>query len=134
MFCWPRSRPSGSSRWTRSPAWRSTSPAMARPRSPAPTCRWTEDGRLLRLATMRAVLILALLPLAACAAVPQSLRSPVAGSTDWRQVATSADRARLRNWRTAFVKALDQARKAGHSAEIAREGRLLDPDAALGPV
>jgi hypothetical protein len=83
---------------------------------------------------MRAVLILALLPLAACAAVPQSLRSPVAGSTDWRQVATSADRARLRNWRTAFVKALDQARKAGHSAEIAREGRLLDPDAALGPV
>jgi len=83
---------------------------------------------------MRAALILAVLPLAACAAVPQSLGSPVAASTDWRQIATPTDRDRLRNWRTAFVKALDQARKAGHSAEIASEGRLLEPDAALGPV
>jgi hypothetical protein len=49
-------------------------------------------------------------------------------------VATSSDRGRLRDWRTAFTRALDQARKAGHSADIEREGRLLEPDAALGPV
>jgi hypothetical protein len=50
---------------------------------------------------------------------------------DWRQVATSDDRNRLRDWRGAFVSALNAAR-AGHAAEIAREGALLAPDAALG--
>jgi hypothetical protein len=41
---------------------------------------------------------------------------------------------RLRDWRSSFVAGLDAARKAGHSADIAREGALLDPDAALaGP-
>ena len=54
--------------------------------------------------------------------------------TDWRVAATANDRERLREWRTAFIKALDQARAAGHSADIAREGALLEPDAALGPV
>jgi len=83
---------------------------------------------------MRIALLLVLMPLASCAAVPQSLRSPVATSTDWHEIATASDRERLRDWRTAFTKALAQARKAGHSAEIAREGRLLEPDAALGPV
>ena len=83
---------------------------------------------------MRIALVAAMLPLTACAAVPQSIGSPIAASTDWRQVATASDRERLRNWRTAFTRALDQARKAGHSAEIAREGRLLEPNAALGPV
>ena len=83
---------------------------------------------------MRIALLLTLMPLASCAAVPQSLRSPVATSTDWHEIATASDRERLRDWRTAFTKALAQARKAGHSAEIAREGRLLEPDAALGPV
>jgi len=83
---------------------------------------------------MRIALLPALLALVACAAVPQSLRSPVATSVDWHEVATASDRARLRDWRTAFTRALQQARKAGHSAEIAREGALLEPDAALGPV
>lgn len=50
---------------------------------------------------------------------------------DWRRVATSADRERIREWRTAFVQGLDAARAAGHAAEIAREGALLDPDAGL---
>src|SRR5437868_6981489 len=53
-------------------------------------------------------------------------------TTAWREVATNDDRNRLRDWRTAFAGALDAARKAGHTAEIAREGALLDPDAALG--
>jgi hypothetical protein len=50
----------------------------------------------------------------------------------WRDVATTRDRERLRDWRKTFVDALAAARKAGHSAEIAKEGALLDPDAALG--
>ncbi len=55
---------------------------------------------------------------------------------DWRQVATENDRKRLRDWRSAFVDGVAGARKAGHSAEITREGALLDPDAALagGPI
>jgi hypothetical protein len=50
----------------------------------------------------------------------------------WRRVATEEDKGRLRDWRTTFTNALDAARKAGHGAEIDREGALLDPDAALG--
>jgi hypothetical protein len=50
----------------------------------------------------------------------------------WRRVATEEDRGRLRDWRTTFTNALEAARKAGHGAEIDREGALLDPDAALG--
>src|SRR5438270_10950899 len=53
-------------------------------------------------------------------------------SRDWRMIATDNDRQRLRDWRTSFVDALDAARKSGHSAQIAREGALLQPDAALG--
>jgi hypothetical protein len=83
---------------------------------------------------MRILLALSALTLTACAAIPQNKASPTASSTDWRAVATASDRERLRDWRTAFTKALEQARKAGHSAEIASEGTLLQPDAALGPV
>ena len=51
---------------------------------------------------------------------------------DWRLVATSVDRERLRDWRDAFTGALNAARAAGHGEAITREGRLLEPDAALG--
>jgi hypothetical protein len=77
---------------------------------------------------MRKLLALSALLLSACA------HTPAVQVTDWRVVATANDRERLRDWRTAFTKALAQARAAGHTAEIAREGPLLDPDAALGPV
>lgn len=77
---------------------------------------------------MRIFVALAALSLTACATAP---RPQV---TDWRVVATGNDRQRLRDWRTAFTKALGQARAAGHAADIAREGPLLEPDAALGPV
>ena len=53
-------------------------------------------------------------------------------TTAWREVATDADRERLRDWRKSFTDALAAARKAGHAAEVAKEGALLDPDAALG--
>ena len=82
---------------------------------------------------MRILLALGALSLSACAALPSSGSSPIAPSSDWRAVATASDRQRLRDWRTAFTKALEQARKAGHSNEIANEGALLQPDAALGP-
>jgi len=70
--------------------------------------------------------------LAGCAVMtppPEVVASP---ALDWRAVATDADRERLRGWRTAFTQALADARASGHGAEIAREGALLEPDAALG--
>jgi hypothetical protein len=55
-------------------------------------------------------------------------------TTDWHRVALAEDRERLRDWRATFTAALDAARKAGHGAEIDREGALLNPDSALsGP-
>ena len=81
---------------------------------------------------MRIALLLSLLALAACDAVMQPARLIPEWTTDWRRIATEDDRARLRDWRSTFVTALAAARRAGHSAEIAREGALLEPDAALG--
>ena len=49
----------------------------------------------------------------------------------WREVATDDDRRRLREWRGAFVEALAEARGSGNAADLAREGTLLEPDAAL---
>ena len=72
------------------------------------------------------------LTVSACSAMLPSgtvIQSP---APDWRQTATSDDRDRLRDWRGAFVSALKDARASGHDAEIAREGALLEPDAALG--
>ncbi|MEO7827519.1 MAG: DUF4893 domain-containing protein [Allosphingosinicella sp.] len=62
------------------------------------------------------------------AAVPAAAVSAAAG---WRSIATDSDRERVRKWRTAWVQALAKARAGGRSAEIAGEGVLLDPDAAL---
>ena len=76
----------------------------------------------------RALALLAFLALAACA--PKAIVS--ADTADWRAVATSNDRERLRDWRETFVAALAQARAAGHAGAVAAEGVLLEPDAALG--
>lgn len=54
-----------------------------------------------------------------------------AAAPDWRKVATEQDRKRISGWRDAFMTALGKARAAGHSSAIAREGALLQPDAAL---
>ncbi len=53
-----------------------------------------------------------------------------ASPPDWRAVATEEDRRRLREWRTAWVEGLRKAQAAGHGPAIAREGALLQPDAA----
>lgn len=80
---------------------------------------------------MRLSLIVALATLSACSTIPGQAPPPTSG---WRAAATASDRNRLAEWRTAFTRALDQARKAGHGADIDAEGALLRPDAALGPV
>jgi len=81
---------------------------------------------------MRAPLILATLLLAGCSTIRQQPAMVPQPTNDWRRVATEDDHERLRKWRNAFVEGLAVARKAGHGAEIAKEGVLLDPDAALG--
>ena len=70
---------------------------------------------------------LACLALAACA--PKPIVAP--RISDWRTAATEADRTKLRDWRAIFVDALTHARTT-NAADVAREGVLLDPDAALG--
>jgi hypothetical protein len=82
---------------------------------------------------MRSALLIALaLAASGCSLVQQSSGMLPRETANWHDVVTSDDRSRLRDWRKSFVEALDAARKSGHSAEIVREGPLLDPDAALG--
>ncbi len=50
---------------------------------------------------------------------------------EWRKTVTLLDRDRLGGWRETFVKAIAKARASGNGGSIAREGTLLDPDAAL---
>ena len=81
---------------------------------------------------MRPALILALaLGSAGCNVILQPPGMIAEWASAGRRIATIDDRERLRDWRTTFTTALDAARKAGHSADIDREGALLDPDAAL---
>ncbi|HXS50445.1 MAG TPA: DUF4893 domain-containing protein [Sphingomicrobium sp.] len=82
---------------------------------------------------MRAALLMAaLLACSSCSVIEQPSGLIPRWTTAWKEVATDDDRQRLADWRTTFVAALDDAKKAGFSAEIAREGVLLEPDAALG--
>lgn len=82
---------------------------------------------------MRSLILLGLaVALAGCSTIEQPTRMIPQTTLNWREVATEADRERLRDWRKAFIGALGAARLAGHAAEIAREGALLEPDAALG--
>lgn len=83
---------------------------------------------------MRAPFLLALILLAGCSLFDQSTGLIPRWTTAYGRVITPADRVRLRDWRTAFAAGLDAARSSGHGADIAREGALLDPDAAMtGP-
>lgn len=76
------------------------------------------------------IMVLPLLALlGACAGGARTEAAAASRALDWRQVATPADRARLREWRTAFIAGLDEARLAGHGTEIASEAMLLQPDA-----
>ena len=79
---------------------------------------------------MRHLLAAFLFSLTACATTQAT---PAVRS--WQEVATADDRERLREWRTAFTRAIEQARAGGNAADVEREGVLLEPDAALaGPI
>jgi len=80
-----------------------------------------------------AFLFAALLACSSCNVLEQPSGLIPRWTTAWKEVATANDRQRLADWRTSFVDALQAASRAGHSADIAREGALLEPDAALGP-
>lgn len=75
--------------------------------------------------------LLGLTLLSGCSLFDQSTGMIPRWTTAYGRVITQADRVRLREWRTAFAAGLDAARKSGHAGDIAREGSLLDPDAAL---
>jgi hypothetical protein len=80
---------------------------------------------------VKVILLLACLGLASCTANTGGPAAAAPQAEAWRSVATASDRKRLREWRTAWVRGLAKARAAGHQAEIAAEGILLQPDAAL---
>ena len=73
----------------------------------------------------------ALIVLAAPAAAQRDEVVPAAANAGWRGAATEDDRGRLRNWRDAWRDALRQVRSGDNAEEIAREGVLFAPDAAL---
>ncbi len=77
------------------------------------------------------VLMFGLLPLAGCGGARPEPVAQAAVKSDWHKTVTSADIERLRDWRTSFTKALDKAKASGNGPSIAREGALLQPDAAL---
>lgn len=81
--------------------------------------------------TMRFLPCFLLLALAGCQVIEQPAGLIPRYTTAYKEVMSENDRVRLRDWRKAFEAALNAARAGGRSAEIAREGALLDPDAAI---
>lgn len=72
------------------------------------------------------------LGLAACGGAQERPETPRAAkpTAPWREIATEADRDRLRKWRDAWTQALPLARAMDAQA-IAAEGALFEPDRAL---
>lgn len=54
-----------------------------------------------------------------------------AREADWRKVATTDDRARLRRWRAAWMEALAAARARDAGTTVAADPALFDPDRAV---
>ena len=79
---------------------------------------------------MRLPLLASALACAGCTVIEQPSGLIPRWTTAWREVASDDDETRLRDWRSSFVDALADANKT-NAADVAREGRLLDPDAAL---
>jgi hypothetical protein len=73
----------------------------------------------------------ALLVLAACGAKSLEPSPPKPRPNDWRLIASQPDRDRLARWRLAWMTGLDKATAAGNGPQIAAQGALLKPDAAL---
>jgi Domain of unknown function (DUF4893) len=79
-----------------------------------------------------ALLLAALIACWSCSVIEQPSGLIPRWTTAWKEVVSQDDRQRLADWRKSFIDALTAAKSAGHGAEIAREGALLDPDAGLG--
>jgi hypothetical protein len=80
---------------------------------------------------MRSPLLIATtIACASCSVIEQPSGMIPRWTLAWKDVVTADDRARLRDWRATFVAAV-RAASATHAADIAREGPLLEPDAAL---
>jgi hypothetical protein len=60
-----------------------------------------------------------------------ALAAPLTAAVRWQRLISQHDKNRLREWRTTWQAALAQARAAGFSTQVAAEGVLLQPDAAL---
>jgi Domain of unknown function (DUF4893) len=69
--------------------------------------------------------------LTGCGGARPETVSQAAVEADWHKTVTSSDMDRLRDWRSAFTKALDKASASGNAPSIALEGPLLQPDAGL---
>lgn len=82
------------------------------------------------LAGMKLLAAALALLLAACTTPRTGPQEAVPRADAWRSAATEADRKRVRDWRSAWMRALTRARTAGHGPAIAAEGVLLEPDAA----
>ncbi len=80
---------------------------------------------------MKMLIAFAAFALAGCTVVEQPSGLIPRWTTSWRQAASLDDQARLHDWRKSFVDAVTAANKT-NAAEVAREGVLLQPDAALG--
>lgn len=81
---------------------------------------------------LRFVAIMGCALLAGCGgrgAMPDAPRTDATG--DWRTIATDADRARLRGWRTTWLDAVGRARAAGFGRQITAAGPLFNPDILL---
>lgn len=79
-----------------------------------------------------ALAAIAALILVACAGTKApGAPAPAEPQASWRQIATKADRDRMRRWWEAWQQGLAEARAAGHGPELEAEGPLLVPDAAL---
>jgi len=86
-------------------------------------------GRISFLLTASAVAF----GVAGCQAVPTIPPSAadVPEAQTWRATATEQDRARIRGWYASWQAALADARTKGYGTDVAREGVLLQPTAAL---
>ena len=83
---------------------------------------------------MRILPLLALMMLTGCEVLEQPSGMISRYTIAYKQVIKENDSVRLRDWRKTFQTAVASASAAGHQADIAREGALLDPDAAIaGP-
>ena len=82
-------------------------------------------------ATGMCIAAAALTGCASMSATGAMTRTAAMHAADWHEVASEADRLRIRDWWGAWSEALADARSKGFADAIAAEGALLEPNAAL---